>query len=195
MEVQETDGITQALYSSFQKRKSYNPIPSKRIIEKDGGINYETSRPEAIGQGGWTMLTIYPACFYHEEDGWSVIFPDLNDLATEGDTFEDAVEMATDCLAGHVYMEEMLGNKIPRPSSIDQVDPIEVAKRLDPEDEPKECFVNLVSVDVKSYAKEHFEKTVKKTLTIPEWLNDLGNAKNINFSQVLKEALIEKLLK
>ena len=48
------------------------------------------------------MLTIYPACFYKEEKGYSVIFPDLNWLSTCGDTLEQAMEMAIDCLAGYI---------------------------------------------------------------------------------------------
>ena len=49
------------------------------------------------------MLSIYPACFFKEDNGYSVIFPDLNYLATQGDTLEDAVAMAVDCLAGYLY--------------------------------------------------------------------------------------------
>lgn len=56
-----------------------------------------------------------------------------------------------------------------------------------------EKFINLVSVNVNAYAKEHFEKSVKKTLTIPTWLNELAIEQNINFSQVLQEALLAKL--
>ena len=48
------------------------------------------------------MLSIYPACFFKEDNGYSVIFPDLNYLATQGDTLEDAVAMAVDCLAGYL---------------------------------------------------------------------------------------------
>ena len=51
----------------------------------------------------------------------------------------------------------------------------------------------MVSVDVEAYAKEHFEKSVKKTLTIPIWLNNAAIEKGINFSQVLQEALKAKL--
>jgi len=51
----------------------------------------------------------------------------------------------------------------------------------------------MVSVDVKAYAREHFEKSVKKTLTIPAWLNALALEQNINFSQVLQEALKSRL--
>ena len=56
-----------------------------------------------------------------------------------------------------------------------------------------ESFVNIVSVDVASYAKEHFEKSVKKTLTIPVWLNNAAIENGINFSQVLQDALKAQL--
>ena len=49
------------------------------------------------------MLSMYPACFYKENDGYSVIFPDLNYLATQGDSFEDAMQMAVECLASYLY--------------------------------------------------------------------------------------------
>ena len=48
----------------------------------------------------------------------------------------------------------------------------------------------MISVDVVSYAKEHFEKSVKKTLSISAWLNKSALEQNINFSQVLQDALI-----
>lgn len=54
-------------------------------------------------------------------------------------------------------------------------------------------FINMVSVDVEAYAKEHFEKSVKKTLSIPAWLNKAALEQGINFSQTLQEALLAKL--
>ena len=57
------------------------------------------------------MLSIYPACFFKEDNGYSVIFPDLNYLATQGDTLEDAVAMAVDCLAGYLYTAKMDNEK------------------------------------------------------------------------------------
>lgn len=139
------------------------------------------------------MLTIYPACFYKEEKGYSVIFPDLNWLSTCGDTLEQAMEMAIDCLAGYIYTGKKCGDTIPAPSAHNAIDPVGVAKELDPDSPVGECFVNMVSVDVTAYAKMHFDRPVKKTLTIPLWLNNAALAQNINFSQVLQEALLLKL--
>lgn len=139
------------------------------------------------------MLSIYPACFFHEDNGYSVVFPDLNWLSTCGDTLEDAVEMAVECLAGYLHTCQMDGDNIPKPSKLTDIDPQAIAKELNPDAPVCESFVNMVSVDVASYAKEHFEKSVKKTLTIPAWLNNAALEKGINFSQVLQDALKAQL--
>lgn len=62
-------------------------------------------------------------------------------------------------------------------------------------DDCTEYFVNIVTVDVREYAKLHFEKSVKKTLTIPSWMNDQAISLGINFSQLLQEALLKKFQK
>lgn len=137
------------------------------------------------------MLSIYPACFYKEENGYSVIFPDLNYLATCGDDMDEAMKMAIDCLAGFLFLEKKEGHHIPSPSDMKSINSPKIAKELDFKYE--ECFVNMVSVDVEAYAKLNFEKSVKKTLTIPAWLNTKAIENNINFSAVLQEALKESL--
>ena len=136
------------------------------------------------------MLTSYPACFFKEENGYSVIFPDLN-TATCGDSLDEAMAMAIDCLAGYIYMLRQDGEAIPDPSPMAAVSPERVAADLD--FDPGENFVNLVTVDVDEYAKKHFEKSVRKTLTIPAWLNALALENGVNFSQVLQEALKARL--
>lgn len=137
------------------------------------------------------MLSAYPACFFKEENGYSVIFPDLNHLATCGETLDEALAMAVDCLAGYLYWLQQDGETIPVPSTMDQLNPASIAKDL--EMEGGEAFVNIVTVDVVEYAKTHFEKSVKKTLTIPAWLNAAALEKGVNFSQVLQDALKEQL--
>lgn len=139
------------------------------------------------------MLSIYPACFYHDEDGYSVIFPDLNWLSTCGDSIPEVMTAAVDCLAGYLYTCKKDGEKIPVPSDMSTIDPIAVAKELDPDSTVNEGFVNLVSVDLAAYAKENFERSVKKTLTIPAWLNKAAQEQGINFSQTLQEALLAKV--
>ncbi|MCI8282151.1 MAG: HicB family protein [Lachnospiraceae bacterium] len=136
------------------------------------------------------MLSMYPACFFKEENGYSVISPDL-DLATRGDTMDEAMAMAVDCLAGRLHWLKQDGDPIPQPSPMNAINLAAISKEL--EIEPQEAFVNMVSVDVAAYAKEHFNKSVRKTLTIPAWLNTAALEMDINFSQVLQEALLAKV--
>ena len=137
------------------------------------------------------MLSIYPACFFKEEKGYSVVFPDLNWLATSGETESEAINMAVDCLAGYLFMLKNDGEKPPKPSDMKDISIKKIARELDAGTEG--AFVNMVSVDVDEYAKLHFEKAVKKTLTIPAWLNAAAIEKKINFSQTLQEALLRKV--
>lgn len=110
------------------------------------------------------MLSMYPACFFKEESGYSVIFPDL-DLATCGETMNKAMIMAIDCLAGRLRWLRQDGDQVPKPSPMDSVDPLAIAKEL--KLEPEKVFVNMVSVDVEAYAQKHFGRSVRKTLTVP----------------------------
>lgn len=139
------------------------------------------------------MLSAYPACFFKEENGYSVIFPDLNHLATCGETLDEALAMAVDCLAGYLYWLDEDGEPAPAPSLIDQVSLAEIAEELDLGAPIGDSFVNIITVDVAEYAKTHFKKSVKKTLTIPAWLNAAALEHNINFSQVLQDALKARL--
>lgn len=142
------------------------------------------------------MLSAYPACCYKEEQGYSIIFPDLNYLSTCGQTADEALNMAADCLAGYLYWLKKDGEKIPQPSSVKDISPRSIAEELEFSSQDfceNNAFVAMITVNVDEYAKAHFEKSVRKTLTIPAWLNKAALEQNINFSQVLQEALKEKL--
>ena len=124
----------------------------------------------------------YPGIFTSEEDGgFSVVFPDLEGCFTCGDDMADALFMAEDALALVLYGYESDGREIPAPSKMEDL------KLNDGE------FVNSVACDTMEYRKRFNNKAVKKTLTIPEWLNETAMAMNINFSQVLQDALIQKV--
>ncbi len=55
------------------------------------------------------------------------------------------------------------------------------------------CFIVVIEFDMMEYRKKHCSRAVKKTLSIPEWLNEAAIRAGVNFSQVLQEALIEKV--
>ena len=137
------------------------------------------------------MMSRYPACFFKEEDGYAVVFPDLNYLATSGKSEGEAMAKAVECLAGYLYTSQKDGEQVPEPTAVGDVSIDEVAREL--QIDVDYSFVNMVSVNVAEYAKMYFEKSVRKTLTIPAWLNEAALAKGINFSQTLRDALIEKV--
>ena len=117
------------------------------------------------------MLSIYPACFYENKDGsYTVIFPDLDYTATQGDNLEDAFAMAVDCLAGYLYTSLENHESFPKASVMSSIDPKKVLQEIDCDDDD-----------------------VKKTLTIPVWLDEAAKAQHINFSKVLQKALKEEL--
>ena len=142
------------------------------------------------------MLSMYPAIFFKDEpDGYSVLFPDLNHLATCGDDEEEAMAMAIDCLAGYLHTSWLDNDKVPEPSELNDIDLDSYLKEyeIDCGFKAKDAFVTMVSVDVEEYAKLHFKKSVRKTLTIPVWLEKEAREAKINFSKTLQEALMKKL--
>ena len=128
------------------------------------------------------MKYVYPAVFTAETDGlYSIRFPDFDDCFTSGENLADAMEMAEDALAITLYKYERDGREIPAPSNPKSI-------KLEENE-----FVTLVAADTLYYQRKFNSKAVKKTLTIPDWLNDLATAAHINFSKALQEALAEKL--
>ena len=129
------------------------------------------------------MNYVYPAIFYHEDDGkYSVIFPDLNDLATFGDNLADAFAMAQEACGQYLFTSLKDGEHLPVPTPLEKV-----------EKDEEDAFVNLIGVNLDEYAKAHNDKSVKKTLSIPAWLNTVCENYGINYSKVLQEALIAKI--
>lgn len=124
----------------------------------------------------------YPAIFTPETDGsYSINFPDLEGCYTCGDSIEDGIEMAEDALALVLYGYEKDSRAIPEPSLPSSI------SLNDGE------FINYIACDTLKYRKMYNNKAVKKTLTIPEWLNEAACSMNINFSQLLQEALMQKI--
>jgi len=119
----------------------------------------------------------YPAVFTKEGDWYLVDFPDLECCYTQGDSLEDAISMAEDVLALTLYDYEKEGKDIPVPSSVEDIQ----VKQGE--------FANYILCDTMAYRKMFNNKAVKKTLSIPEWLNEEATKEGVNFSQVLQEAL------
>lgn len=120
---------------------------------------------------------IFPAIFDYADDGISVRFPDLPGAFSCGETDEEALRMAKECLAVHLYGMEQDGEVIPEPT-----------RTLDLRLDANESAV-LVDVWMPPFRDYMAEKAVKKTLTIPKWLNDAAEEANVNFSRILQDGL------
>jgi len=123
---------------------------------------------------------VYPAVFTPEDGLYSVNFPDLEGCYTCGDTLADAIKMAEDVLALTLYSLEKRHLPIPEASLPGSI-PLE-----------NDSFVNLVACDTIDYQRRNNTRSVKKTLSIPEWLDVIATEHNANFSQDLQEILKAK---
>ena len=148
------------------------------------------------------MKVIYPVLFYEEKDGgYSVFVPDLekvlnSNASTCGSTLEDAMYMAEDLIAGLVLDEMEEGKKIPQASKIEDVTFDEIEKNIGIEDwDYVSKFKTYIAVDISAFAEKWGKQLVKKTVNIPKWVNTKAEEMKINFSQVLQEALLEKIYK
>ena len=127
------------------------------------------------------MNMIYPAILYPYSDnsgGYTVEFPDLPGCVTGGKDLEEAIAMGEDAACGWILGELEDGNQVPKASNYKDVKA------------RKDGIVNLFSLDIDAYAEKYGEKSVRKNLTIPAWLNTFAEKNNINFSQVLQDALM-----
>lgn len=125
------------------------------------------------------MRKAYKIILTPDDQGYLVTVPDFN-CNTEGKDIADALFMARDVIGSMGITLQDLGKDIPEASSTD----FEV-KAND--------IVTYVDVDFTEYRKKVENKKVKKTLSIPSWLNEKAEAEHINFSRVLEEALISRL--
>jgi len=127
------------------------------------------------------MNTLFYFALFHtaQEGGFWVSFPDFPECFTQGETLEETYAMAVDALG--LCISEYTSNTLPKPSQ-----PSDIAI-------PEGATLALVSLDMAAYRRKHNTKAVKKTLSIPEWLNEEALALNLNFSQVLQEALLQKI--
>ena len=124
---------------------------------------------------------VYPAIFTKEDGGYSIRFPDFESCYTSAQTIQEGMDMANDVLCLTLYGMEEDGKPIPAPSDIQAI-PVAANE-----------FTTLVTCDTMEYRKFYDNQAVKKTLTIPAWLDRQAKAADLNFSQVLQEGLTQRL--
>lgn len=127
-------------------------------------------------------MVIYPAVFSPHDDGSiTVAFPDLPGCVTEGKSIENALYMARDALALWIDTTRMLGAEIPAPSAVADITAEAGA------------FVTLVDADPQRYARQRKSKAVRRTVSLPQWLDEQAVEAHLSLSKVLREALEERL--
>ena len=125
------------------------------------------------------MLSAYPAIFHKEDGSYWIEFPDLPGCQTVGESIGEVMEEAQEALG--LYLASLIEDE-------EEINPASDIKSIVAEDD---SFTSLVTCDLNQYVRS--AKAVKKTLTIPDWLNNLAEKNSINFSQTLQKALMEKL--
>lgn len=124
----------------------------------------------------------YPAVFQKEDIGYSVWVPDLPGCISQGDSFEDAMDSIKDAMSLYLdFSFETNMTSFPIPTSPDKID------------FEKNQFVAMVSFDMVEFQKKYGNHAVKKTLTIPSWLNTLSEKNHLNYSAILQAALMREL--
>ena len=128
------------------------------------------------------MKYVYPALFHPEDDGiFFISFPDLDGCFTQGSSIAEGMDMAADALNLMLWHMEEERMPIPEPSPLQKLN----VEHGD--------FLTLIGADTLVYRKQHDTKAVRKNLSIPRWLDTLATERNINFSNILQNALMREL--
>lgn len=127
------------------------------------------------------MKYVYPAVFSKEGDAYNVLFPDLPGCVTYGVGMADAIKMAEDVLCLYLYHAEEDKANIPAPTAMAQI-------QTEAND-----VVSLIACDTLEYKKFFGKQAVKKTVSIPAWLNTMAEEADINFSSILQQGLKAQL--
>lgn len=125
-----------------------------------------------------SSLLIYPATFENDEGSILVLFPDIPEAITEADNLNEAF----------IYANEVLGAILEDKTEFPEASSVEDVQKQFPNK-----TVALIGLDIVAYRRKYHSKTIRKNVTIPEWLSDIAESEKVNFSQTLTEALKEKL--
>lgn len=124
------------------------------------------------------ILLTYPAIFTYEDDQYWVEFVNLKGCFSDGKTLAEAMENAKEAMG--LFLEDL--EEYPKCTTD--------IKKIKLEDNQ---IISFVTINLEEHRKKYENKSVKKTLSIPAWLNTMAEKENINFSQLLQKALMDTL--
>jgi len=122
------------------------------------------------------MEYVYPAVFHQNKDeSYTIIYPDLPGCVSEGKNLGNALFMAQSALT------QWIGYLADKKQEIPNASPTENIKTS------KSEFVNLIRAEVRD------AHAVKRTISIPKWMDDKVTQSGLSLSRVLQDALRERL--
>ena len=127
-------------------------------------------------------MYVYPVIFSPlSESGYCVYAPDIKGCITEADNIAEGIIKIRDGLCGMLYIMER--DKKPIPDATD-------TKNIEHEEDD---IITLVDVPMEEYRRRVGTKAVRRTISIPEWLDEIALNAGVSLSQVTQEALRVKL--
>ena len=126
------------------------------------------------------MKVAYPVIITKGEKYLIASVPDCN-IDTQGNDIIDAIAMARDAISIWCVAEQSAGRALPKPSDITGI----ICEKGE--------LVTLVDSDIEAYKRKLDDRTVRKNLTLPSWLNEEAEKAGVNFSQILQMSLKEHL--
>lgn len=152
-----------------------------KLAAKNGGSN--------LFYGGNSFMTvIYPVIFTETKDKKNTVLvyiPDI-DRTTEGYGTADAIAMAKDCIGNILF--DVPNFEIPNASEIDAVN-----ASSSPFCNDGKTFVSLVDVNLDAFRQKEKAKSVRRNITLPQWLDDMATAAKLNVSAITQKALKNEL--
>lgn len=124
------------------------------------------------------ILLTYPAIFTCEDGQYWVEFLDLDGCFSDGKNLAEAMENAKEAMG--LFLEDL--NEYPNCTTNIKDIPLQ-----------NNQIISFITINLTEHKKKYENKSVKKTLSLPAWLNTMAEKENINFSQVLQKSLMEIL--
>lgn len=134
------------------------------------------------------MTVIYPVIFTETKDKNNTVLvyiPDI-DRTTEGYGIADAIKMAKDCIGNILF--EVQNSELPEASGIDAVN-----AETSPFFNNGKSFVSLVDVNLDAFRRQEKAKSVRRNITLPQWLDEMASAAKLNVSFITQKALKNEL--
>lgn len=133
------------------------------------------------------MKAVYPVIFTPSENVILIEVPDL-EILTEGENIVNAIDMARDAIGLKIISLEYDKTEIPNPTNL-----FDINIKDSTFAEEGKSYISMVDVDITEYRKKVDNKSVRRNITLPNWLNVEAEKAHINVSKVVQEALMEKL--